>query len=184
MFWLKHSVLTGTIMSEFHHLWTVYHLLVSLFYCLSLCEKCPDTSIFMVLIFLYSDWIYLRSTSPYWVRMQENTDQKNLRIWTFFTQYILLIYLFTSSTLKHLSENTFGSSKELLVRKILGSFSYFFIAYSTWLISSMILVSKLSTFPIFNSLTTLLKNSLKVSITYEPSLNSTLLRKDILELAE
>ena len=39
---------------------------------LSLREKCPNTEFFMVRIFLYSDWI------------QENTDQKKLRIWTIF----------------------------------------------------------------------------------------------------
>ena len=31
----------------------------------------------------------LRSKSPYSVRMQENKDQKKLRIWTLFTQYHL-----------------------------------------------------------------------------------------------
>ena len=43
---------------------------------LSLREKCPKTEFFLVRIFLYLDWI------------QENTDQKKLRIWTFFTQCI------------------------------------------------------------------------------------------------
>ena len=37
-------------------------------------EKCPNAKFFLVRIFLYSDWI------------QENSDQKNLRIWTHFTQ--------------------------------------------------------------------------------------------------
>ena len=37
-------------------------------------EKCPNTEFFLVCIFLYS------------VRIQENTDQKRLRIWTLFTQ--------------------------------------------------------------------------------------------------
>ena len=36
----------------------------------------PNTELFLVRIFLYSDWI------------QENTDQKQLRIWTLFTQWI------------------------------------------------------------------------------------------------
>ena len=31
--------------------------------------------------------------SPYSVRMQENTDQKKLRIWTLFTQWLFLILL-------------------------------------------------------------------------------------------
>ena len=37
-------------------------------------EKCPNTQFFPVRIFLYS------------VRIQENMDQKKLRIWTVFTQ--------------------------------------------------------------------------------------------------
>ena len=37
-------------------------------------EKCPNTEVFLVHIFLYS------------VQIQENTDQKRLRIWTLFTQ--------------------------------------------------------------------------------------------------
>ena len=40
----------------------------------SLREKYPNTEFFLVSIFLYS------------VRKQENTDQKKLRIWIFFTQ--------------------------------------------------------------------------------------------------
>ena len=38
---------------------------------LTLREKCPNTEFFLVPIFLYS------------VRIQENTDQKKLRIWHF-----------------------------------------------------------------------------------------------------
>ena len=41
---------------------------------ISLREKCPNTEFFLVLTFLYS------------VRIQENTDQKNLRISKLFTQ--------------------------------------------------------------------------------------------------
>ena len=41
-------------------------------------EKYSNTEFFPVRIFLYS------------VRIQGNTDQKNLGIWTFFTQYSLL----------------------------------------------------------------------------------------------
>ena len=37
-------------------------------------EKCPNTEFFLVRNFLYSD------------RIQENTDQKKLRIWKLFTQ--------------------------------------------------------------------------------------------------
>ena len=42
--------------------------------CLLFIQKCPNTELFLVRIFLYSDWI------------QKNTDQKHLRIWILFTQ--------------------------------------------------------------------------------------------------
>ena len=45
----------------------------------SLCEKCPYTEFFLVRISPYLDWI------------QENTDQKKLRIWALFTQWILSV---------------------------------------------------------------------------------------------
>ena len=41
----------------------------------ALCEKCPNTELFLVRIFLYSDW------------KPENKDQKKLRIWTLFRQW-------------------------------------------------------------------------------------------------
>ena len=44
------------------------------YYTFSVREKCPHTEFFLVPIFLYS------------VRIQENTNQKKLRIWTLFTQ--------------------------------------------------------------------------------------------------
>ena len=40
-------------------------------------EKYPNTDFFLVHILLYSDWI------------QENTDQKKIRIWTLLTQWYL-----------------------------------------------------------------------------------------------
>ena len=40
----------------------------------SLCQKCPNTEIFLVRVFLDSVWIH------------ENTDKKKLHIWTLFTQ--------------------------------------------------------------------------------------------------
>ena len=43
-------------------------------------EKCPNTELFLDRIFLYS------------ARIQENTDQKKLRIWTLFTQCFGRIY--------------------------------------------------------------------------------------------
>ena len=45
-------------------------------------SKCPNTEFCLVRIFLYS------------VRIQENTDQKNLRIWILFTQCLILQHLF------------------------------------------------------------------------------------------
>ena len=56
--------------------------------CLSLHKKCPSTKYFLVHIFLYS------------VRIQENTDQKILRIGTLFTQCVdsrwLLLTIFVT----------------------------------------------------------------------------------------
>ena len=49
-------------------------MMLKLFFLISLREKCPNTEDFLVRILLYSDWT------------QENKDQKNLRIWTLFTQ--------------------------------------------------------------------------------------------------
>ena len=43
-------------------------------------ENCPNTEIFLVRILLYL------------VRIQENTDQMKLRIWTLFTQFLSLIF--------------------------------------------------------------------------------------------
>ena len=48
---------------------------------LALREKRPNTELFLVRIFLYSDWI------------QKNTDQKKLRIWALFTQSSGLLQL-------------------------------------------------------------------------------------------
>ena len=45
----------------------------------ALCEKCPNTKLFLIHIFQYS------------VQIQENTDQKQPCIWTFFTQCRLFI---------------------------------------------------------------------------------------------
>ena len=39
----------------------------------SLREKCPNTELFLVCIFLYLDWIRI---SPYSIQIQENMDQK------------------------------------------------------------------------------------------------------------
>ena len=53
----------------------------------SLREKCLNTEFFLLRIFLYSYFPVLGLTKfPYSAQIQENTDQKKLRIWTFFTQ--------------------------------------------------------------------------------------------------
>ena len=53
----------------------------------SLREKCPNTEYFLLRIFcIWTEYGGLRSKSPYSVRIQENTEQKKLRIWTIFTQ--------------------------------------------------------------------------------------------------
>ena len=61
-----------------------YSSLCHLSYCYqsksSLREKCPTTELFLVRIFLYS------------VQIQENTAQKNHRIWTLFTQCFAQIW--------------------------------------------------------------------------------------------
>ena len=46
-------------------------------------KMCSNTEVFLVRIFLYSDWI------------QKNTDQKKLRIWTLFTQWSALNFMFS-----------------------------------------------------------------------------------------
>ena len=48
---------------------------------MTLREKCPNTDFFLVRIFLYS------------VQIQENADQKKLRIWQLFTQCEVVISL-------------------------------------------------------------------------------------------
>ena len=45
-------------------------------------EKCPNTEVFSGPYFP----VFGLNTEIYSVRMQENTDQKKLRIWTIFTQ--------------------------------------------------------------------------------------------------
>ena len=84
-----------------------------------------------------------------------------------FLLFILLTFLFSSSTLKYLNENTFGSIKKLFIHKIFEWILHFLIAFSTRSVSSITSVWKLSSFSIFNFLTTLLKNSLKVSATFD-----------------
>ena len=62
---------------------------------LSLREKCPNTEFSLVFILLYSDWIQQNTNQiklTYSVRTCECADQKKLRIWTLFTQCLLMIF--------------------------------------------------------------------------------------------
>ena len=72
-------------------------MLTSLFSSFST-NRCPNTEFFLVRIFLYSDWI------------QENTDQKQLRIWTLFTQCLhftnKILELLRIMSIQNLSFNT------------------------------------------------------------------------------
>ena len=55
------------------------------------CKKGPNTEFFWpVFSRIWTDHRDLRSKSPYSVRIRENTDQKKLRIWTLFTQCLIL----------------------------------------------------------------------------------------------
>ena len=55
---------------------------------ITLREKCPNTELSLVRIFLQS------------VRIRENTDQNKLRIWTLFTQCLLLLEILVKLKLK------------------------------------------------------------------------------------
>ena len=45
---------------------------------ISLCEECQNTELFLVRIFLYSDWTQRdTSISPYLIRIKENTAKNN-----------------------------------------------------------------------------------------------------------
>ena len=62
--------------SRIHQLCGPLSPLESLQVCCTLREKCPNTEFFLVRIFPHSDWI------------RRDTDQKKLRICTFFTRWI------------------------------------------------------------------------------------------------
>ena len=56
-------------------------------------EKCPLMKFFLVLFScIQTEHRNLWSKSPYSVQMQENTDQKKLRIWTLFAQWMYNIF--------------------------------------------------------------------------------------------
>ena len=58
----------------------------------SLREKCPNTQFFSVFSWIRTEYGDLFCKSPFSVRLEENTDQKKLRIWTFFTQLISISF--------------------------------------------------------------------------------------------
>ena len=80
----------------------------------SLREKCPNKEFFLVRIFLYSDWILRKS--PFSVQIQENTEQKKLRIWTLFTQWLDTFYRCNKKLLLPESGNI-RNIKEILPKK-------------------------------------------------------------------
>ena len=113
------------------------------------------------------------------VKTSAITSEFHLRILTgksrfgiVFLLLMLLISPLTSSAKQHLNENTFAYLKELFIRKIPGLFLYVLIAFTTGSDSSITSVSKLSSFSIFNILTALMKNLLKVSETFDSSLKT------------
>ena len=56
----------------------------------SLCKECPNMMFFLsVFSRIWTEYGNLGSKSPYSVQIRENTDQKKLRIWTLFTQWLL-----------------------------------------------------------------------------------------------
>ena len=54
---------------------------------MALREKCPNTEFFWsIFSCIWTEYRDLFRKSPYSIRIQENTDQKKLRIWILFTQ--------------------------------------------------------------------------------------------------
>ena len=67
------------------------NMTVCQFVILSLLENCPNTEFFWSVIFcIRTEYGDFWSKYPYSVRMQENTDQEKLSIWSLFTQCICL----------------------------------------------------------------------------------------------
>ena len=58
-------------------------------------KKCPHPELFLVRKRENTD----QGISPYSVRMREKTDQKNLRIWTLFTQCLIFYFCLTFNQL-------------------------------------------------------------------------------------
>ena len=60
---------------------------------ISHCVKSVKIRSFFWFVFscIWTERREIRSISPYSVRMRENTDQKKLRIWTLFTQWVVSV---------------------------------------------------------------------------------------------
>ena len=78
----------------------------------TLLEKCPNTEFFLLRIFPYLDWI--RNKSPYLVRIRENTDHKQLRIWTLFTRCIFSEVKYTTPFFLYKHERKFTPASIML----------------------------------------------------------------------
>ena len=80
-------------------------------YYITVREKCQIRSNFWsVFSLIRTEYGEILCISPYSVRMRESTDQKLLRIWTLFTQWLvtfLLVY-----------ENYYALGKDMLITKI------------------------------------------------------------------
>ena len=75
----------------------------------SLRKKCPHTEFFLVRIFLYSNWI------------QENTDQKKLRIWILFKQLTGFWMRLLFSCPKYITTQTAHFTADIIFPKPLGN---------------------------------------------------------------
>ena len=81
----------------------------------SLCKKSPNMEFFLFRIYSYSEWI------------RENTDQKKLRIWTLFTQWLEL-YRMTIIPVTVLNSYNFFMTEVLWYRNR-AFFSYLLATY-------------------------------------------------------
>ena len=52
-------------------------------------KECPSTTFFVRIFRIWTEYGEILRISPYSTRMQENKDQKNLRIWTLFMKRIV-----------------------------------------------------------------------------------------------
>ena len=106
---------------------------------LSLCEKCPNTDFFLVLIFLYS-YGDLLSKSTYSVRIQKKTDLRKLRIWTFFTQCMCIFCLCMKQNgdFLHFSVLCFFFELRLSILYKQLSYSFNFLQFYTTVLTSVL----------------------------------------------